>query len=44
MAETVVESFTLDHTKVKAPYVRVIESQNGPQGGPNCVGVITVKF
>ncbi|MFT9388157.1 MAG: S-ribosylhomocysteine lyase [Leuconostoc sp.] len=33
MSETVVESFTLDHTKVKAPYVRVIETQAGPQGG-----------
>lgn len=27
MSDTVVESFTLDHTKVKAPYVRVIETQ-----------------
>ena len=33
MSETVVESFTLDHTKVKAPYVRVIETQSGPNGG-----------
>lgn len=31
MAE--VESFTLDHTKVLAPYVRLIEEQQGPQGG-----------
>ncbi|MFT8328852.1 MAG: S-ribosylhomocysteine lyase [Oenococcus oeni] len=31
MAE--VESFTLDHTKVKAPYVRLIEEQKGPKGG-----------
>ena len=31
MAE--VESFTLDHTKVKAPYVRKIETQQGPNGG-----------
>ncbi|GJM48776.1 S-ribosylhomocysteine lyase [Weissella soli] len=31
MAE--VESFTLDHTQVKAPYVRLIEAQNGPHGG-----------
>lgn len=30
MAE--VESFTLDHTKVKAPYVRVIETQKGANG------------
>ena len=31
MAE--VESFTLDHTQVKAPYVRLIEEQAGPAGG-----------
>ena len=31
MAE--VESFTLDHTQVKAPYVRLIEAQSGPAGG-----------
>ena len=31
MAE--VESFTLDHTKVKAPYIRLIEEQAGPNGG-----------
>jgi len=30
MAE--VESFTLDHTKVKAPYVRLIEEETGPRG------------
>ncbi|MFT8361972.1 MAG: S-ribosylhomocysteine lyase [Sporolactobacillus sp.] len=30
MAE--VESFTLDHTKVKAPYVRLIASEKGPNG------------
>ena len=30
MAE--VESFTLDHTKVKAPYVRVIAVEEGPKG------------
>ncbi|CAM3202744.1 S-ribosylhomocysteine lyase [Sporolactobacillus spathodeae] len=30
MAE--VESFTLDHTKVIAPYVRLIASEQGPQG------------
>jgi S-ribosylhomocysteine lyase len=30
MAE--VESFTLDHTKVKAPYVRLITTENGPKG------------
>jgi len=31
MAE--VESFKLDHTKVKAPYVRLIEEVAGPHGG-----------
>ena len=31
MAE--VESFTLDHTQVKAPYVRLIAEEHGPQGG-----------
>ncbi|CAM4245259.1 MULTISPECIES: S-ribosylhomocysteine lyase [Weissella] len=31
MAE--VESFSLDHTKVQAPYVRKIETQQGPAGG-----------
>ena len=30
MAE--VESFTLDHTKVKAPYVRLIAEETGPKG------------
>lgn len=30
MAE--VESFTLDHTAVKAPYVRLIAVEHGPQG------------
>ncbi|MGM0125285.1 S-ribosylhomocysteine lyase [Enterococcus sp. AZ194] len=30
MAE--VESFTLDHTKVKAPYVREIATETGPKG------------
>lgn len=30
MAE--VESFTLDHTKVKAPYVREIAQESGPKG------------
>lgn len=30
MAE--VESFTLDHTKVKAPYVRLITKENGGKG------------
>ena len=27
-----VESFTLDHTKVKAPYVRLITDEEGPKG------------
>lgn len=27
-----VESFTLDHTKVKAPYVQLISEENGPNG------------
>lgn len=27
-----VESFTLDHTKVRAPYVRLIGVEQGPQG------------
>ncbi|GAA3630278.1 S-ribosylhomocysteine lyase [Lactobacillus hamsteri] len=27
-----VESFTLDHTKVKAPYVRLIAVEEGPKG------------
>lgn len=31
MAE--VESFALDHTAVKAPYVRLIAVENGPAGG-----------
>lgn len=26
----VVESFQLDHTKVKAPYVRYIDTETGP--------------
>lgn len=30
--EIVIESFTLDHTKVKAPYVRRIEVLTGPKG------------
>ena len=36
MAE--VESFTLDHTAVKAPYVRLINVESGPKGGVfNCL-------
>jgi S-ribosylhomocysteine lyase len=30
---TKVESFTLDHNAVQAPYVRLIEEQAGPNGG-----------
>ncbi len=30
--EVVIESFTLDHTKVKAPYVRLISKESGPKG------------
>lgn len=32
MPEIVIESFTLDHTKVKAPYVRLISEEKGPKG------------
>ena len=28
----IVESFQLDHTKVKAPYVRYIDTETGPHG------------
>lgn len=30
--KVIVESFELDHTAVKAPYVRLISSENGPKG------------
>ena len=30
--EVVVESFELDHTIVKAPYVRLIGEETGPKG------------
>lgn len=30
--KTKVESFTLDHTEVKAPYVRLIAREHGPKG------------
>ncbi|EHJ57293.1 S-ribosylhomocysteine lyase [Streptococcus urinalis FB127-CNA-2] len=30
--EVIVESFELDHTAVKAPYVRLISEDNGPKG------------
>ena len=32
MSEVVIESFTLDHTKVLAPYVRLISVEQGPKG------------
>ena len=32
MDETIIESFTLDHDAVKAPYVRVIGTETGPKG------------
>ncbi|WP_297565008.1 S-ribosylhomocysteine lyase [uncultured Faecalibaculum sp.] len=32
MKDTTIESFTLDHSKVKAPYVRLICEQSGPAG------------
>lgn len=32
MEKVVIESFTLDHTKVKAPYVRLISQETGPKG------------
>lgn len=32
MKPVVIESFTLDHTKVKAPYVRLIAEETGPLG------------
>ena len=30
--ENMPESFSLDHTAVKAPYVRLIDTQSGPHG------------
>lgn len=30
--DVVIESFTLDHDKVKAPYVRLIDTETGPKG------------
>lgn len=32
MEKVEIESFTLDHTKVKAPYVRLISEEKGPHG------------
>ena len=32
MEKVEIESFTLDHTKVKAPYVRLISEEKGPNG------------
>lgn len=34
MEEKIIESFTLDHDKVLAPYVRVIETQYSKHGDP----------
>ena len=30
--KVIVESFELDHTAVKAPYVRLISEEKGPKG------------
>lgn len=32
MPEIIIESFTLDHTKVQAPYVRLIDTESGEHG------------
>ena len=32
MEKVIIESFTLDHTKVKAPYVRLISQETGKHG------------
>lgn len=32
MEKVIIESFTLDHTKVKAPYVRLIGQETGEHG------------
>lgn len=32
MEKVIIESFTLDHTKVKAPYVRLISQETGEHG------------
>lgn len=32
MEKVEIESFTLDHTKVKAPYVRLISEEKGLNG------------
>lgn len=37
-----VESFTLDHTAVKAPYVRLIGVENGPRG--DAISNFDVRF
>lgn len=40
MAE--VESFTLDHTAVRAPYVRLIQTEHGPRG--DAISNFDVRF
>src|SRR5690606_1020237 len=40
MAE--VESFTLDHTAVRAPYVRLIQTEHGPKG--DAISNFDVRF
>lgn len=42
MAEVVIESFTLDHTKVKAPYVRLICEEYGDKG--DCISNFDVRL
>ena len=42
MEKVEIESFTLDHTKVKAPYVRLISEEKGPNG--DIVSNFDVRF
>ena len=42
MEEVIIESFTLDHTKVIAPYVRLIEVQEGPKG--DCISNFDIRL
>jgi len=37
-----VESFTLDHTRVRAPYVRLIQTEHGPRG--DAISNFDVRF
>ena len=39
-SKPVVESFQLDHTKVKAPYVRYIDTETGPHGDVISIAVL----